>query len=166
MCIKMGEDVSLPLWLSVAAIISVGARNTLPIGRSILYWLCSRKKFVKLLISKCCLLEELALLKYSQVAVEDDKKRYWVNCWKSLPKQTITRVLFFRTIYNLRHHHCTLLWVMWRDVHTAHTKATLVTRTIFCHTLAPKLPCPSEMWCTTQFGGSTCSVTKEERIQM
>lgn len=70
----MGKDISSPFWVRVAAVRSVGARNNFPIRRGIFYWLCSKKNCVKLSFSNWWLSEELALLKSSPVAVEDDKK--------------------------------------------------------------------------------------------
>lgn len=129
----MGEDISSPFWVRVAAVRSVGTRNTLPIRRDILYWLRSRKKSVKLLFSSWWLPEELALLKSSPVAVEDDKKDT-VNYWKSVPNQTITHVLFFRIISNLRHHHCMLLIHIFGNVNNC----------LACS--CTKAHCPVEVW--------------------
>lgn len=139
----MGEDISSPFWVRVTAVRSVGTRNTLPVRRDIIYWLCSRKECVTLLFSNWWLPEELALLKSSPVAVEDDKKDT-VNYWKSAPNQIITHVLFFRIISNLKHHHCMLLkWF-----------TSLAMWTIVWHILAPKpiVLWKSEMWCATVWG--------------
>lgn len=69
---KIGEDISSPFRVRVAAVRPVGARNNLPNRRDTFYWLCSRKNCVKLLFSNLWLSEMSALLKSIPVIVEDD----------------------------------------------------------------------------------------------
>lgn len=93
-------------WVRIAAVKSVGARNNLWNRRGIFYWLCSRKNYVKFLFSNWWLSEELALLKSSPVAVEDDKKNVITE---KVPLIRQSHVLSFRIISKLRHRHCMLI---------------------------------------------------------
>lgn len=142
---KVGEDISWPLWARLL-LSDLCELETISQLAGVFFIDCvAGKNMLSFLIRRCWLSEELALLKFSQVALDDDKKGYWVNYWKSSPKQTITHVLFFRTIYNLRHHHCTLLYVMWRDAHTEHTRPLWQCEQLF-GTFLRQRPCPTEVW--------------------